>query len=386
MEAAKDNNDSESSGSSVIVVEKEPASERGFVDEGAKVVYELIKHGAIVLDKSKDDSIPFRYNVDFRKAESILGGLQGKRDVQSLTERHSDLLFHSQLAFRKMVKSFVNEGVLDDKISIQTGRIIRPSRINILKEGHCRFLYMKDVFPKDRDDMAVLYISEGQFNEYYEFLESEVKKAKLNLSEESMFRITLRRLIAHEYGHAVDRTISILLASKNSDEENIEDEFEVSEKLHLKVYKEIAPDKRLNDILEEGPEDRVYSKKQRSSSERIARGFEYIALNSALIDEGVDLDKSDLIVKKIVEKQGERLSDFIFVLRYAKSKGLDIENVCGALNELVIGFRNKSIGELLPSGFSSHYLGYFCALSKEQIIKYVELSRGALPKIKGSDE
>ncbi|GEM_PF-6795271 len=317
------------------------------------------------------------YTVDKDKAVAILTPHMPQDEVLKPEQLEQG---ETEVAFRNVVKAFVDHKVIDPQTAELTGKLVRPSNITLIDATYFRFLYMADEFPKSASERGELEMGHLGYGRMTRNLVRKLESAGVELRSEQMRGVVLRWIISHEYGHAVDAALQIQKAEEvgksKPDEEKWKVKADVDRHASQELFTTIAPEPKLQEMftIQDARYAGLHDDALQTSSERISTGFEYLGLRYALTDAGVAEDKIDKVLDAFKEEDQKSFQDLEHLFKVGKEKGMDIETLGVALNTLKLELRKTEKPELkktLPLSFGSTYAGYFFPLSETQLKAYI---------------
>lgn len=284
-------------------------------------------------------------------------------------------------AFSDTLRGFLSHDIISGNVMGQVSRIIKPSGVTPSENANASFLYLDDNFPEDPERRGEILLGKRAYAKWEGEFKSIYEKVGLNLTDEQIRQTTLRFLISHEYGHAVERGIAILKS---------EDEMTDSEKLNpmsgrmkimhglkMHVYEQLAPNSKLQSLFTEEKVASIYRANDPAltTSERIATGFERLGLQYALEDINVDPIQIDQVLNYLQQTHESRFTEQKYILDKAKKKGFSLEQLSAAI-DLIDGemhkMERKDLAELTRGGFSGHTFGYAFPLNQDQIKEFTK--------------
>ena len=329
------------------------------------------------------------YILDTNKAVEVLEGIKSERQANDLTVeiKGKDLLLEGQTAFRQAVKSLVDHNVIPTDLAVQVGRLVKPPDIELIDTDFARFLYLKDNFPAKGEERASLELGRKYALGWgWQELDKAIKSQGVNLSLDQTLRVVLRSGISHEYGHAVDRALLFLNVEAKMAAQPEADAWQLmlesGQEVSQDIYSRIAPNDDLAEILQGELEDGTYTRKERTSSERLGTGFGYLGLRYALEDLQVDQQKIDGVINYMVDDDFKTMQGNKRVAGEIKKQGLTLEDWGNAMTDLNMDLRDRGRSDLreITRDFSARSLGYAAPLSEEQI-KALVTTWNTTPKI-----
>ncbi len=355
-----------------------------FTDKAYDFGYQLIKSKVITALPLNDPSGD-RANINIQAAPGVIERLGYSQFVENAKAPVSDsekasLPEYAQKSYRKVVKSFVDRGILSPEQVVSIGRIIRPENIVVRNQPAHQFLYLRDAFPETPESRGQIRISEDSYAILKNRVGGLLSELNVTLSPEQLNEVAMRWGISHEYGHAVDTALILSLTEKrlkdHPEEPLSQANVEAANSLYKYIYDVSAPNADLNDILAIDNNE-MFSDKTSTSSERIAGGFEYLGLRFALEDSGVEPEKIDSMIKKLLEKKAHYTDEAKQFSSVLKDNGFSMQAFSSGMGKLWSDLRssgNKEITNKMPmSVIDARSLGYLAPLRKPEVQHLVSL-------------
>lgn len=322
------------------------------------------------------------YIVDVERAIEVLSQIKSSEtEIEVPQGREQGILRQSRRALGQSIKAFIANGDLTSSQLMTIGKLVRPSNIRITGEAHARYLDLGFSFPQNSGEREEISLELGLkyiFRKLERVYKPILAQNELNLTEEQILNILLRTSASHEYGHALKKALEILqweaYSAEASGVEKMKKWYEFTPEWEKQVV-ELLPNQELADILSSEPEDGWYSERRMTVSERIATGFEYLGLQYALEEVGIDPAKQKQIMNSYTERDKAHLRQYKKVIALARARNLNLELLGGAVDDLSIKLEKRGrqdLKELLCFGFSARNLGYFYPFTKEEIHNLME--------------
>lgn len=347
-----------------------------FSTQTLTAVYELVSKNVIAANP-QINSGAYPYLLDLDQAATVLQNLDQEEQLDGEVDKQQ-LEAGAKKAFNQVVKAFVEQGIVPASLAVQVGKLLRPSSVEVLETDYHRFLYLQDEFPKTSEGRAALEIGVDRYRLMRVELESYLKAAKISLTEEQLQNVLLRWGVSHEYGHAVSRTLEILQIEKFIKGQPQGEYLYIAERgrnlVNGSVYSDIAADQELRDILQDEPEDGLYTRRNITSSERIAAGFEYLGLQYALEDNGLSREQGQSILQQFATSDEQQFQQCQQLVRFIRTQKIGLDILGQAMTSLSLDLkRNKMphLSSLVPTNFGPRYFGYFKPLSGDQVREFV---------------
>jgi hypothetical protein len=285
----------------------------------------------------------------------------------------------SEQAFKKVVKSFVDNGVITPDLAVQVGRIIRPTDISTPNADWARFLYLDKIFPSNKDgrgniEMGTQYVNGWGAQQMKDVLD----KQGVHLNQDQLLQLVVRNTIAHEYGHAVDRTIALLQTANQAGKEPGKDLYEIiiplEDKMSASLYEYIAPNMRLQEVFVGQPKEGPYVRRGLTSSERIAVGFENLGQQFSLRELGIAESTIDNIIKEYQQLDNKKLESYSEMAKVGLEKGLNLQEIGEARIQLSSQLKDKGRDNTLVAQISPNVrvVGYYFPLDRSEIKAYID--------------
>lgn len=320
--------------------------------------------------------------VNKDKAVEVFEGCRvGAPETKFPEGREQELFERSQKAVKQSIRAFVKNGDIPPSLAVTVGRLLRPSNIKVTREDYARFLYLGHSFPTTPEERASLEVgleyAFGQVNVYKEMLAEN----GVNLTEDQIIDLILRDGISHEYGHAVHSTLSLIqygeYISKLPEGERGKKSFwDIREELEQRIFDTIAPNQDLANLLLNEP-DEDSTKRSRTSSERVGRGFQYLGSRYVLQDFGVDPTKIDAVIETFRIRHDKVLVGYKRIIEEIRARNLNIALFSYGLNDVLSALREmkrEDLQKILHFGFGARDLGYYYPLTQDQIRSFVRES------------
>lgn len=294
-------------------------------------------------------------------------------------EKEAELFERSKQALKQAVVAFAKNGDVPPALAASVGRLLRPPDVRITDEDYARFLYTEDEFPKTKVDRASLEMGLKYVYRQIKPFQELLTQHGVKLTEDQIINLILREGAAHEYGHAVDMTLELLeweeYVSRLPHAERPDRYFyEVRENHHQLIFDTIASNQELTELLSAEPLDGLYTYRTRTSSERVARGFQFLGLKYALLDLGISEEKAEQIVLGFMQRHQDQLEESKQLIQEVRKHNLNLEILGCALNDLRIDLTKRGRNDLykqIQFGFGAKDLGYYYPLDKKQIKSYI---------------
>ncbi len=333
-----------------------------------KIVYQLIDQGVIsgVVQTSGQRDV----SLDLDKAKGVLEQNIRDEKVLSQTRTKEELEIAAKKAFPVVVKNFLDSEVLSLEMLQDMQRIVDVDHIVTVNELFCRFLYTGRKFPSEGEPKGRIEISP----EWFKFVEEGYRRGLeimgVELNPDQFLEYAMRRFVGHELGHAIEKSKVLGNLAKTQGD----DYFKEIERFERNIY-DNAPNQSLAYFLEGVPDDFIYTRKFFTTSERIAVGYEFVAVEGALTALGVSPEKVEESVGLLFLGREKRLDDWRVTVDAARGKGLDVILVGMAVDRLNKELKEQGRDDLrsfLPSrGFGASDMGYDAPLRLDEIKKHL---------------
>lgn len=265
-------------------------------------------------------------------------------------------------------------------MAVQVGRLLKPSGVEVVDRDYHEFLHRGPHFPASGEKRASLYIGIDHHLQIESDLRHLLEQVHMSLSDEQVRDIALQVGITHEYGHAVARTVQILLFEKkqaiNPQGLPVETWHAVDDLMNRTIFEKIAPDDELEDILRGEPDsfNDIYTNRGLTSVERIAAGFERLSLRFALTEAGLAEQQTKLIMGINDKENKDLLGEHCRFLSFANNRGLKLNILGQLLDQLKFNLEEKglpSLAQELPMTFGAVVLGYLKPLTEDQLKNFI---------------
>jgi len=342
------------------------------------------------------------YRIDSSKALSLLPNL---RDLDTddnstkktavpdsgrdLTSEELARLKHSSIkAFSHVVKTFIGRRIISSALEAQIERLVDSDGVQVGTEGIGEFRYFKDTFPAD-SEKAVINVGYDIYKERERDLKNCTDALGIGLTEDKIRQISLTGIIAHEYGHAVERTIELMRAEQlvkvspqgNSDEVITKNIVQAS-KEKRESLSAIGDDPSLQELIfiQEGETISTWDTPYHDiDSERFASGLEILGLRFALEDADLNAGQVADVINNLRVDRTKKLDEFKAVTKLINSKDLDVYYMRFALRDLKTTLINSStsathldIEERIPEQPPYFPIGYYIPFSETQVKQFID--------------
>lgn len=346
------------------------------------VLLDLVRQDVI---KKNPDRDPNRssfeskhFLVDLPKAVSILSKYKQDKVVIEITFPEEKVKQEAKAAYKRVVKNFVDNGIIPAELAVSVGRLIRPDNVVVVSGDHARFLYLKEEFPQSPEKRADLEIGIEYVNGWgVQEMKLALEKAGVSLNQDTLLWLTLMDGLSHEYGHAVDRVLTLLEAEKHKSATPLEGSkyvWETGHSMQNSVYEKVAPNSELMGMLENQPKDGWYTAPRLTSSERIAVGFENIGLGLALKQLDIEPQTIAKILAEYSKSDRTNIDKYKQLFQELDARGMNFEDFTSGALELYSQLKADGQVDLfapVSSNYGVRSLGYFFPLNKEQIRAYI---------------
>jgi len=341
---------------------------REFSNLHAQSLYSLVRGEAVSARTDRYEKWDKPYTVYIDKVIEIL-----EEEEISCIRRNVEIVNISDLVrqgFNDAIQALERCKVLSRELLNNLRRIVTISSIQVCDETFHRFEYYSEFFPANEDELGILTFGTVKCRLMMEDLEKIFRSQKINFNRDIITRVAIRWGISHELGHALYRTIVLLISEQR--ELKVGDyalSVEIKESVDQGIYS--SADYHLAEELLKGePSDGLHTQLHGVVTESFCRGIEYIGLEEALLDEGVSTSDVDKIIEEFLEGDRREFEDFQFLIREIHRKGLTLEAFCWALNDIFMALKRlgrQDVRDRLPASFGSQFLGYFVPLKRDQI-------------------
>jgi len=323
-----------------------------------------------------------KITIDFDKIIAITEENASEDDSEKgepkTDQEKGEMLSELRNALPLIQQALVNRGIVLSDFIIQINRLITDAHIEVTDNDYNQFYYGKDDFPEKTGNNAALYIGAGCIEAFEDTLKDRLNQYSVALPSEIARKITLRWILSHEYGHAIDRTLQlgVINGRVNTEEGDTRRKIggSVQDEMYQDVNENIAKNSDLESMVTNDEKTRKYLSPLESASERVASGFEFVGLHSALVENGVAVEHADAIIANAFKKGQDELQDFKRLLEYSSSHGLDMKELKHAMLMIRIELKKRGRQDLLtklPLHFGMQHLGYLAPLTEQEITTYV---------------
>lgn len=294
---------------------------------------------------------------------------------------------------RYVIKNLVEIGVVPTNLAILVGRNLRPRDVRCGIGGRSRIdfsLYdfqdeaVESFYPEtvtkreylgfERPDL--IYISRSI--EYSNLIKAFGRKVGIELPDSSTDRIAYLSILAHEYGHAVHFALSRKLAQQTLEKgPKFNPAYAATnayDSLSMQIYNKYPLPEDIRSALEVYDGNGFFSCES-TSSERIARAYEFVMLNAELVKIGMPTITASRIVDEVKKEFSRRFINGFLELNYtAKIQDLSLADVLFCLHRYAkLQFNSpESQAALL---YSTKYIGYGAPLSEEELKDWLNANR-----------
>lgn len=268
-------------------------------------------------------------------------------------------------------------GAFDQRLDLGTSLVSQMTRVVggdsfEFTDGDCHeFEYWSDRFPRTRNERGRIRLSYRVQNCFEERLPQMFPMMR-SLPEHVRRNVALAQGIGHEVGHAIAKTLELVKLEKAHTFFGLEQPaFRITNQIDNDVYTRIAPDPWLHRVFVDEPIEGTYVRRGWTTAERVASGFEVLALQHCASMLGMD-EQEVLVNRQHYDER--RRGDWNQILGKAKNQGLGMNTLGAGLDDLVTHLcRTRSVGlhhEVPKVG--AKVLGYCTPLSELQLREYVQ--------------
>ncbi len=318
--------------------------------------------------------------VNTEAAIVILQTLQQKRLSREDAAKESPELNQAETAraFQSAIDDLVATQCISLELAAQVAQILPVENLKTVKGNYARFGYLSDTFPKDRSGAGIIEVGDKIIATFAEKIRQTALQAGVELTETQCQEVATKRVLMHEYGHAVKQTKKIVafesaVAAGEKDEEyHLRNSLENTTNAKIAA---VAPCPELAQVFVGEPVDSSRAATELlTMDERIASGFELIGLSQALQKIGVSGEQSQAMIKSIMQEEALKFREKQMVIEFARSKGLSITQLNDATSSLFISLHQEhpELAELCRGGFNAAFMGYNFPLTLSEITRFCQ--------------
>lgn len=343
-----------------------------------KTMLGLLETGAIYVNEGE-------VKVDFNKAVTLLEEIKLKQDkAQTVLESYPlPTAQEIQSTYRSLLIGFRDTGLLTNQQISTIGILVRPSSTLPDHSEYASFLYLDHQFPTDNKSRATIGLSQKQFDRVCTHIKELLAKEQIELDAAALGRVATKFTVGHEYGHAADKAVQLKqldqFMNENPHKQRYLASSEVAHQVVMSVYDTIAPRDQLHALIESTKPKYNFDVDDpaRTTSERIATGFERISLGIALSEEGISPTSISLVLEKLDQKDKQQLQEEMLFLESLKQQGITVREFFGAISDIRKHLQGQGLNQITsqllrgPQGYAA--LGYRFPLSKTELVEYLSL-------------
>lgn len=215
-----------------------------------------------------------------------------------------------------------------------------------------------------------------QFIEIKDFLEDTLGRFGIEVSPYKLVGLTTIVGVGHEAGHAATESIARLRAYEMKREKPNERLSKLKARALEQIYSgvlAIAPHPLLQRILD--PESKEFKLKhaQETSIERVAMGFEMLALRVGLNTLGIEPSTTQQILESIRERYNNNLAEQMKVISKARAMGISFDALGRGIRRIQRVLETSQdpntqiLSNLIPDQYGTVYIGYDAPLREEEL-------------------
>jgi len=194
----------------------------------------------------------------------------------------------------------------------------------------------------------------------------------LQLPASDVREVAVRMIVSHEYGHAVDTAVKMLVAEKKGTfASGLDDEdFDTFNRVIEPEFTESIA--RNEEIIAMFPD--ALPEASKSSNERISTGFELLALRSILEEKGVSKEDIISVVANLQQQEHVKAQEYAQLFKRIKEKGYplsDFRSGLGALRGYLEAVR-PDLKQFVLYHLGGRSIGYSYPISQQQLEGYID--------------
>lgn len=269
--------------------------------------------------------------------------------------------------FNLAVMTLIKDGVLSSNFATQVAKIVAIEKIRPVQGAYARFVYEGDGFPPDENKQGYIEIGDQMVAIFAEKIKRAADQHQVVLTDEQCQAIASQLILMHEYGHAVIQTKkAIELEHQAADGQpfGYEDIVVVNRQVTQLVANQIAVNQELKNMFAQQPADELIT-----VDERVASGFEMLALWNALTETGLAGEQVQAVAQAYLQEKRNQFSEMRAVIEFASSKGIALLQLDSALQQLFYSLRKSDpqVAEKCRGGLGPQSLGYAFPLSPREL-------------------
>lgn len=341
-----------------------------FASQAAKTAALLLVGEAIKLQSGKLQIDSEAAKVVLSSQESDTHSVQTEYDLagEEKIERSGDLNSEElRTSFQVAVERMVEGGVMSADFSQQVERLLALEDVRQVPGRYARFVYEGDGFPRSDQDRGYIEVGDQMIGIYTEKIKKIAQRHNIPLTDQQCSAVAFQVVLLHEYGHAALQTkkaAEIERRKAGGEETGFEMVVAVDKQINGLVANQVASSPELKELFAQEPVDELIT-----VDERVAGGFEMLALWNGLREVGATQEQIELIVQTYFQEKKDQSEEKKKIIMFAQSKGIGLRQLDGAIQELFMSLRKTEpvLAEKCRGGFGPQTLGYDFPLSPSEL-------------------
>lgn len=335
-----------------------------FASEHAQTALLLLVSEAVQLQ-------PTGVTINVELAKLILRAAPNKGQETKIEQRISVENNRVELseAFQAAIESMVGSEVLPPVFADQVQRLLAIDDLRSVDGAYARFIYHGDGFPKSDHSRGYIEVGDQVIALYVSKIEQAAQQHGVKLTTQQSQRIATQLVLMHEYGHAVLQTkkaIKLAARTQQSGEIKYEDIVAVHNEVSVSIADQIAVAPDLKAVFTAESADEL-----QTVDERVASGFEIVALWNGLQEVGLSHDQLEAITQAYMQEKKDQFEEKKRVVAFMTEKGMSLQQLDQAMEELFFALypTDPAIAEKCRGGFGPRTMGYSFPLSPSELTR-----------------